>query len=408
MAELGFPMIDADNHYYEVDDAFTRYLDPAFADRACHIRRADPARPGKVYIGESKVDYWSANPSDATGEPGALLEYMKHSKRPGATTGNAVTYGGVVDARDRPDFQDRSARLATMDAQGVEAAIMLPSTEIGVEWDLQRDPAVLAANLTAFNRWLEDDWGYGTDGRLFGVPMLNLSELAYATAELERVVSAGARIVHLKPGPVQGADGVSRSPADPYFDPFWARCAEAGVAVAFHLVHYGYTELYSTLWSEKGSLPHNHFSPLQRVTCMAERVMGDTLCALVTHNLFGRFPQLVVATIENGSEWVAPLLKKMDRAARMCGPTDWPFGDIGERPSNVFKRHVKVNPYPEEDHVSLARAIGAENVLGGSDFPHPEGLAEPTDLVHQLDGLADDEVRMILRDNTAALLGLGR
>ena len=405
MADLTFPLVDADTHYYEVDDATTRYLDPAFADQAVHVRR-DKGRYGKLWIGDERCEYWSANPSDATGAPGALLEYMRASRNSGEGGGNAVTHGGVVNAADHPEFQNRDARLAKMDAQNVEAAILLPSTIIGVEWDLSKNPPLLGATLTAFNRWLADDWGLGADGRIFGVPMLSLTDLDHAIAELDRVLAEGARIVHLRPGPVRSADGQWRSPADPLFDPFWARAAEAGVPVAFHLVHYGYTELYSTYFGEAAALPHNHFSPFQRVTCMSDRVMPDTLTALITHNLFGRFPDLVVASIENGSEWVPGLLRKMDRAARMCGPGDWPHGDPGERPSAIFKRNVRINPYPEEDMVGLARAIGVENVLGGSDYPHPEGLAEPMELADNLPGLDDGAVRAILRDNTAALLGL--
>jgi len=43
-------------------------------------------------------------------------------------------------------------------------------------------------------------------------------------------------------------------------------------------------------------------------------------------------------------------------------------------------------------------------VLFGSDFPHAEGLAEPTDFVHDLAGFAPDEVRVIMRENTLRLV----
>jgi predicted TIM-barrel fold metal-dependent hydrolase len=129
--------------------------------------------------------------------------------------------------------------------------------------------------------------------------------------------------------------------------------------------------------------------------------------ALVTHNLFGRFPRLTALSIEFGSEWVAPLIRKMDRAAKMCGPKDWPFGDIKDRPREVFRRHIKVAPYPEDDIVGLARLIGPEAVLGGSDWPHPEGVFSPTEFLdHIKEGLSDEELRLIMRDNTGRILGL--
>ena len=106
----------------------------------------------------------------------------------------------------------------------VEATILLPTLGVAVEYDLRDDVELSYASLRAFNRWLEQDWGYGDDGRIFAVPMLSLLDIDQAVLELERVIAAGARMVHLCTGPIAG-----RSPADPHFDPFWARCAEASM-----------------------------------------------------------------------------------------------------------------------------------------------------------------------------------
>lgn len=401
MTELGFPMVDADQHFYETDDCFTRHLPRRFVEegRAVHIVRRDDKPQGRVFIGDQKVSFFGANPCDATGRPGALLEYFST----GGQTGKALFHGGLVSADDIPETRFRKARLDWLDAEGVEAAVMLPTLAVGVEYELSRDPEALHAGLSAFNRWLEDDWGYGTDGRIFGVPLLSLIDLDWTLAELERIIARGARIVHLRPGPVAGR----RSPADPVHDPFWARCQEAGVAVAFHLGNSGEVHYYASLWGENPKTPQHRFTPFQRVTSFGERAIHDTMLALVTHNLFGRFPRLTVLSIEFGSEWVAPLLKKMDRAARMCGPDDWPFGAVNERPREVFKRHVKVAPYPEDDIVALVRLLGADAVLGGSDWPHPEGVAHPLRFAEPLfDELTNEELRKVMRENTAAVLGL--
>jgi predicted TIM-barrel fold metal-dependent hydrolase len=54
--------------------------------------------------------------------------------------------------------------------------------------------------------------------------------------------------------------------------------------------------------------------------------------------------------------------------------------------------------------VALTETIGASQVLFGSDYPHPEGLAEPVDFVERLEGLDTTDVRRVMRDNLAALL----
>jgi predicted TIM-barrel fold metal-dependent hydrolase len=394
-------MVDADEHYYEPDDAFTRYLPMSFIDegRALHIVRTPDRAEGRVFIGDKKVTFFGANPCDSTGHPGALLEYF----RSGGGTGNALFFKGKMNADDLPESRQRETRLAWLERENIEATLLFPTIAVGVEYELARDVPALTAGLTAFNRWLEDDWGYGGDGPLYGVPLLNLTDIEWAVDELETVIGKGAKVVHLRPGPVAG----KWSPADPRYDPFWMRCAEAGVAVAFHLGNSGEADYYSAMWSESPKPPNHRFSPFQRVTSFGERAIGDTLVALVTHNLFGRVPDLTVMSVEFGCEWVAPMLKKMDRAARMCGPKDWPFGVVTERPREIFKRHVKVAPYPEDNTVALIDLLGADAVLAGSDWPHPEGETHPFDFATRIqDEVSEADFRKVVHDNLAGILGI--
>ena len=60
----------------------------------------------------------------------------------------------------------------------------------------------------------------------------------------------------------------------------------------------------------------------------------------------------------------------------------------------------------EEDIPALVEALGPENVLAGSDWPHPEGCAEPIDYVEGLEGLSPEVVRAVMRDNTQKLFGV--
>ena len=395
-APLDFLMIDADHHYYEPDDCFTRHMESAYADRAVNIRRGE-GKFGRVYIGDERMRFFSVIPGDHTGGPGALQEFLKsHSGE-----GDGLVSGETVSAATFPESTDSNVRLRKMNEQGVEAALMLPTLGVGIAHELRHEPQALFANLRAFNRWLEEDWSFGKDGRLYGIPVLSLVDIDLAVAELERVLALGARSVNLTPGPVNG-----HSPADPLYDPFWARCQEAGIPVVFHLGNDGLTEIYSSQWSENPSPPSHRLSPFQRVIASTERATADTLSALVFHNLFGRFPSLQVVSIENGATWIAPLLKAMDHAARLSGPRDWTFGHAPDRPSEIFKRHIKVSPFPEEDIPALVEVLGPENVLAGSDWPHPEGCAEPIDYVEGLEGLSPEVVRAVMRDNTQKLFGV--
>jgi predicted TIM-barrel fold metal-dependent hydrolase len=132
----------------------------------------------------------------------------------------------------------------------------------------------------------------------------------------------------------------------------------------------------------------------------------DTMASLIYYNLFGRYPGIRVASIENGSLWVSYLMKAMDKMNGMGRNGPWPGGRLTEKPSAIFRRHVFVSPYHEENIVDLAGMLGTSQVLFGSDYPHSEGLADPVTFAESLIDLPDDDVKRIMRDNTAGLLGL--
>jgi Amidohydrolase len=400
---MGYRLIDADEHYYEPDDCFSRHIESRFAGQTIRVERGDDGL-GRIYLRDRRT-FMSVMPGDYASAPGALQGLFVGGVADG------FTHREVVVAKDHPEFTSKAARLALMDSQGVEAAIMLPTLGVAVEYDMRDDADVLYASLRAFNRWLEEDWGYGADGRIFAVPMLSLVDLDQAMTELRRVLDAGARLVHLAPGPVVGLGAGSlgrsgRSPADPYFDPFWATVAEAGVPVVFHVSNSGYNHFYGTLWSENAGNPSHLQTPLQWALCNTERPLVDTLIALTLHNLFGRHPGIKIVSIENGSNWLKPLFKTVDKAAALGRRGPMLGGKLPARPSEALAEHLWVCPFPEDDVDELIDAVGADHVLFGSDWPHPEGLREPADYLPALAGQDATVRRAVLRGNTASLLGL--
>jgi predicted TIM-barrel fold metal-dependent hydrolase len=403
---LPFPLIDADEHYYEPRDAFTRHMPKALAHLAVRVEEAGTERE-RVMVGDRPFTFLRQN-YDRVVKPGALREMLRTLKTggwgpsgvpAGVSGGQSPERTNEVEEDVQAAYLDRDARLAVMDEQGVEATLLFPTLAVCVEHFMKDDPVQLYANFEAFNRWLDDDWGYAYRDRIFAAPLMSLREVDRAVAELERVLALGARVISLRPGPAFG-----RSPADPVFDPFWARVDEAGVLVGLHIGESGYNELYSTAWGEDANPDSHHQSALQWSCFYGDRPIMETIAAMVLHNLFGRFPNIRVASVENGSLWVPYLLAQLDKMKGMGRNGPWPGGYVEGKPSEMVKRHVFVSPYHEEDIPALAHLLGASQVLFGSDFPHPEGLATPIDYAEGLKGLTDEEIRMIMRENTAGLL----
>lgn len=387
-------IVDADNHYYEATDAFTRYGDPALGSK--RVRWAEIEGKRRLMVGD-RLYRFIANPSfDPVAKPGVLTE-MFRSLHEGREIIDSASWGELEPIN--PEYRDRHARLARMDAQGVEAALLLPTLGITVEHLMGDDVEMTYGNLHAFNQWLEEDWGFNYRNRIFATPLLSLLDVERAVEELEWVLAHGARVIHMRPGPAHG-----RSPADPMFDPFWARIDEAGVVVVFHACEAGYNEYFSTNWGEPANPAADRMTPFQWVTSFGDRPVFDTMAALVLHGLFTRFPNVRVASIEMGSLWVPYLLDWLDKAAGLGRRVAL---DLGDLPSEIFRRHVSVSPFPEEDIPALTELIGAERVLLGSDWPHAEGLAEPREYLDGLKGLDDREIHLIARDNTRRLVGIG-
>jgi predicted TIM-barrel fold metal-dependent hydrolase len=393
VSRLGYGLVDADSHYYEPYDCFTRHIEPAFADRVVHhVVQADGL--ARTYIGDKPFAWRPIAVCDLVSPPGASKNIVG-----GNPELSDFTNIPTISPKDFPTFMNRDARLALMDEQGVEANVMLPTEGVLVEFELYHEgPDVAFANIRSFNRWLEDDWGYAYKDRLFGVPLLSLADVDMAVVELERVLNGGARFVHLNVGPAYG-----RSPADPHFDPFWARVQEAGVPVVYHISNSGYNELVCVHWGLPSHPSLYDESPFQQFLGRRSRPIADTMAALVLGDLFGRFPRLKIMSVENGASWVPPLLDEMDHATKLSRV---PWSSREGKPSEIFKEHVYVAPFWEDSGTALAEAIGVDHVLMGSDFPHAEGEADPVDFVNSLDGLPASDVRKVMRANTAALIGL--
>jgi predicted TIM-barrel fold metal-dependent hydrolase len=294
----------------------------------------------------------------------------------------------------RPEYRDRDARLAVMDEQGIEAVWLFPTLGVGIEEALVDDPEAAMAAFAAFNRWLADDWGFAYGGRIFAAPYLCLMDVEGAVAELERVLADGARVLCLRPAPVR-AGSSSTSPFVEDFDPFWARVNEAGVTVAFHGGDSGYARQVRA-WEPKAQFRAFFATPLERVLT-GSRPITDTMAALMCHKLFERFPNIRVASIENGAGWARSLVKKLDLAAAQTP------GWFRERPSETFRRHVWVSPFWEEKPSRAAEYLGYERTLFGSDWPHTEGIAEPASYVDGLRELPADALRRVMRDNALEL-----
>jgi predicted TIM-barrel fold metal-dependent hydrolase len=389
---LPFPVFDADNHFYETQEALTKHLPDRYRDAIAYVEVRGRTRVAVL----GQISEYIPNPTfEVVARPGALEEFNLHGNPEGRA--RRQLYGAPM--RSVPAFFEPAARLALMDEQGLDRTLLFPTLATFLEEKTRSDPDLLHAAVHALNQWIHETWTFNYRDRIFPTPVITLAIVEKAVAELEWALERGARAVFLRAAPVPGYRG-SRSFGLAEFDPFWAKAAEAGVLIAMHASDSGY-ERYVNDW-EGIDMEYRMSSenPFRAVVAATHRPILDSMAALVCHGAFSRFPALKVAPVENGSIWVRDLFRAL---SEVYTKTPQAFS---EEPIAAFKRNVYLNPLWNDDIASVIELMGADHVMFGSDFPHPEGLADPISYAKYLEGLPEDIVRKIMGDNLARLLGM--
>ena len=380
---------DCDHHYYEAEDAFIRYMDPAMMQRAMQWVNVNGRK--RLMVG-GKVNRFIPNPTfDPIARPGCLDDYFRGKV---SVTDMRDAFGELESLSDRPEYRNRDAKLALLTKQNLDGCLLFPTLGVGMESALENDLPALQAAFSAFNRWLADDWGFSYKDRLFAAPYITLSDVRHAVSELEFAIDNNVRVINLRASAVTTADG-QKSPADPIFDDFWKRVNDAGITAAFHAGDAAYDFLFAH-WGLSTEFEAFRYDPLKRLLNYSN--IADTVAALISGGLFNRFPNIRVCTIENGSDWVSGLLRRFSKAYKQAGYA------FVEDPVETFQNHIWVAPYYEDDLMELRELIGVDHILFGSDYPHAEGLASPMDFLDDLVGFSSHEIKQIMYENGRSLV----
>lgn len=218
---LPYPLFDADNHLYETREALTKYL-PKQYDGA--IEYVDVRGRTKIAI-RGRISEYIPNPTfDVVARPGAMEEYFRVGNPDGKT--RREIFGEPM--RAIPAFREPGPRLELLDDLGIQRSLMFPTLASLIEERMKGDPELIHAVIHALNEWLHETWGFVHKDRIFTVPVITLPFVDKAIEELNWVVERGARAILVRPAPVPGPGGVTRSFALPEFDPFWKRVQELG------------------------------------------------------------------------------------------------------------------------------------------------------------------------------------
>jgi predicted TIM-barrel fold metal-dependent hydrolase len=387
-ALAGGPVIDADQHYYEALDAFTRHLDPAWAQRCVQWCEIDGR---KYHVVGGRVSRAVTNATfDPIARAGALHDYFR-----GNPEGRDPL--SFMSEREpiRPEYREPAARLAALDAHGLEACWLFPTLGMVYEELLTRDPEACCVTFRAFNRWLAEDWGLDVGGRIFSGPYLTLADPMWAVEELTWALDHGAQLVVMRPAAPTTSTGRC-SPFDERFAPFWSLLEESGITLVLHAGDGG---VNSNGYAEDGFVASFAGGWRPSIKFFAiEQAIRDYLLTMVLENHLVRYPGLRIASVENGAQFLPDLFRKLRSLSEKIP------GWFPDDPVEIFRRSVWINPFWEDDLAEVVEHMGADRVLFGSDWPHIEGMPEPLDYLAEVKVLDPADRRLVLHDNAAGLL----
>ena len=370
-------IIDADGHILEPLDAWEKYIDPAYRDRALRIRRHDgrevlelDGKPSRFF------DIRTLTGLGAMGKSSQEIAELMEQSYPG----NAPF--GSMDPKER---------VALLDREGIAKAILYPS--LGLTWECELEDAELSlAYAQAYNRWL-CDFCADSDGRLIAIAHISLADPVKAAVELERSVRAGARGAFVAPYTL------TRIPhAHPDHDAFWATAQDLDVPIAIH-----------PMAEHPKIRTYQRFDGMGKARWM-QNALGmqgpqQAFYGLFQWGLFDRFPNIKAVVLESGAGWIGAALDRMDTTYETSLGDSVP---LKEKPSVYFKRQCWISGDPDERALAhIIDYVGQDRFFWATDYPHFDHPGNYMEELQELVApLSDTARRNLLGDSAARVYGI--
>ncbi len=310
---------------------------------------------------------------------------------------------------------DPTARDKVLDADGIAAEVLFPDgvTEMnappfGAGFTMRPDGSngeLMWAGCDAHNRFMAEFVQTAPERRIGLACIPVYWDVDLAVRKTREARTAGLAGVLLPPM-WDGFAGYH----DEKYDPFWAVCQELAMPVHFHSGPAPMEQFFGEMPPPAGQqIPSGAVGAyLMEVHLWLTR----PLTFMLWGGVFTRFPKLKVAITEGTSAWVPDYLARLEfhyaetRESQKLGDFR---GHLAESPADTFRSNVKIGAScMHRPEAELRYEIGVENMMWGSDYPHPEG-SWPVTRKQQLDalhGLPDEEIAAMLGGNAVEFYDL--
>jgi predicted TIM-barrel fold metal-dependent hydrolase len=348
-----------DSHFLEPDDLWHQILPKAQADRMPRTERISDHEERVTVDGKSFT-----------------------RELPKILTAKGATGETIAEMSFRPPgARDVRLRLRDLDDEGIWGEVVYQS--IGLWSSLIEDPQLIREAARAENEWLASEIQGVAPDRLVCAALMPMLDVGDAVAELQHAAEVGLHLVSLPTGNPPGTKDWN----DNSWEPLWAAADEAGMVIGFHIGTDGGDQ--STVYRGPGGAILNYVH-----TCFGGQHVA---MKLVTGGALDRHPELKILVSEGGATWVPFIGDRMNEAYRQHGMFVRPR--LSTLPKEILYRQVYASFQHDETAPAALWAMGYQNVMFGSDYPHLEGTFGHTQkTLHELfDDVAPDVRRRITR-----------
>ena len=282
---------------------------------------------------------------------------------------------------------DPELRLKDQERDGVQAEVLYGV--LGASMRLNDDEAATEM-LRIYNEWLAD-FGRTHPERYAPLACIPSHDIDGAVAEVQRVAKAGV---------VRGleiANRIGMKPLyDPWWNPLWDIAAETRLPIHLHTIGGGLPDL-------------NKLEPkVQRAAFAAaissfQMYMAIPLMSLIFAGVLEHHPQIRIVIGESGIGWIPYILDRMD----LEWEDQFKDLDLKMRPSEYWQRQGYATYQTDRIGIKMIDEIGEDNIMWGSDFPHPDGVWPDSQeyIQRELGHLPERIRRKVICQNAGKLYG---
>ena len=358
--------------------------------------------PGDLWVDRAPPEFRSLAPRVIETPEG--LHWEVEGKRMGVFGGTSFTFGVAARGQSKrldavfdtgffdgdPHPTNPHLRIKDMELDGVDAEVLYGIVGVGLRIT---NPELVRFVYQVYNEWVAD-FCKTHPGRWAALAPIPNHDPSIAAESLRKANEMG----------LAGGDFALANAVKPLYhaswDPLWAASSEYGMPISYH----GAGGLSASVRAPDSADAKDYSNKFNLVSDSCSQLEGALILASIIYSgACDRFPDFRFVLGESGVTWIPFLLARMD--AHYLDTRH--HVSLSMKPSDYWKRQGSATFQTDAILADMINLVGVDNVIWGSDYPHPDGVFPDSlaTIQEDLGKLMPDIRRKLVCENAGNLYG---